>query len=517
MLMAASGLLVLQLHPPEFSLLPQAVTPLLLAYVVFAIAVLVREWLGWARPSRYDWIDLGWTLALTSATGGTSSVLFFMLLLPIISRAFREGFEAGWRMTLITTVSLLALGLPASPGGAMFEIDRAMIRPFTLLILGYILSREGGSQRRAYRQLALLAGINAVGNPRFGADRSLLDAARRVRQSYAVRECLILLRRESGEPVVLARATHTDEKVERLPDRAATLLLQLPPAAGVLHKVSETLSTQNVNDDLREACLALSDVLDGPAFLSVPLRRGEETVGRLFIVDDGLPQFDVAELGFLERLSTQLMLIIERIDLLDRLTAVAALSERRRLAHDLHDLAIQPYLGVQLGLSAMQRRVDCPPALAGELSKLRQLAEQGVSELRGLLESRRADDDGRVDIAEALAGMSSHYAEQFGITVEVQIQAGLDVQRPLAGELLAILVEALSNVRRHTTVSRARICIVADADQLRVEISNPNADGKPSPYFVPRSISGRVRELGGVDAVHPDRDGCTVLSLSIPR
>lgn len=513
--MAASGLLVLHLDPPDYGLLPQAMNPLLIAYLVFAVAILVREWLGLASPRRYDWIDLAWILVLTAATGGTSSVLFFMLLLPIISRAFREGFESGWRMTLITTTGLLAFGLPAAPGGAMFEFNRALIRPLTLLILGYVLAREGGAQRRAQHQLELLAGINAVGNPRFGSDRTLLDAARRIRQSYAVRECLILLRREVGEPAVLARAASTDERVESLPDAAASMLLQLPPNARVLHQAASTRCAPESGADLREQCLALSDVLGGRALVSVPLRRAEQTVGRLYLVDDALPQFDLAELAFLERAGVQLMLIVERTNLLDRLALVASQRERRRLAHDLHDLAIQPYLGVQLGLSAALRRTDCPEALAEELRGLQRLAQQGVSELRGILDAQRAETSSENVFATALTRLVAHYREHFGIQIEIQKDPDLQIGDRLAGDVLAMISEGLSNVRRHTAATQARVALACKDEQLHLTLSNPNA-GAPAASFVPKSISTRVRELGGDLALDTDRDGCTVLTLRIP-
>lgn len=519
--MAASGWLVLQLDPPSFAVWPDAAVPLLFAYLLFAIALLLREARGQATPPAVDWLDLACIVALTAVTGGTSSVLFFMLLLPIASRAFRAGFAAGWRMTLITTAAFLVVGLPTSPGGALFELNRALIRPLTLVILGNVLAREGGAQHRARRQLALLAAINAVGNPRLGADRTLAHAATRIREIYEIDECLILLRQDAADPFLLVRANRAgEEKLERYPRAAADALMALPDDASVLRRPRGRLISlhgQNNTAELAEAGDALADLLDCRAFLSVPLRRADASVGRIFLLDRRLAGLGAGELAYFEKAAEQLMLLIERLRLLDQLGTMAAQRERKRLAHDLHDLAIQPYLGVQLGLSALQRRPDCPPALVGELRKLQQLAQQGVSELRGLLESRRAEDAGHVELAEALARLSRHYAEQFNITVDVHTQAGLDLHGTLSGELLAILVEALSNVRRHTTASQARIRIQADADHLDVEVSNPNPDGQPSPPFVPRSISARVRELGGDGAVHPDRDGHTVLSLRIPR
>lgn len=118
-LMAASGLALLELDPPDFSVAPSAITPLLLGYLAFAAWLLARECRDRPPLAHVAWADLAWCLALTAASGGTSSVLFFFLLLPIMSHAFRDGYSAGWTMTWVTTAGYLAVGLPSSrpPGG----------------------------------------------------------------------------------------------------------------------------------------------------------------------------------------------------------------------------------------------------------------------------------------------------------------------------------------------------------------------------------------------------------------
>jgi signal transduction histidine kinase len=58
-----------------------------------------------------------------------------------------------------------------------------------------------------------------------------------------------------------------------------------------------------------------------------------------------------------------------------------AFQERRRISRDLHDSAVQPYIGLKLGLEAMRcrfRRTE----LARDLDELIKIASDGIGELR---------------------------------------------------------------------------------------------------------------------------------------
>ena len=65
---------------------------------------------------------------------------------------------------------------------------------------------------------------------------------------------------------------------------------------------------------------------------------------------------------FLLQLLAQVLPTIENIQLVDQLAAGAAKTERERMAHDLHDGVIQPYVGLQMGLLAV-----CDKVAAGRL------------------------------------------------------------------------------------------------------------------------------------------------------
>ena len=515
LLMAASGLLVLELDPPDFSIAPSAITPLLLGYLAFAAWLLARELRGRAPHPHGAWADLAWCLTLTAVTGGTSSVLFFFLLLPIMSRAFRDGYAAGWTMTWVTTAGFLAVGLPSSPGGILFEFNRAVIRPVTLLILGYMIAREGGVQIGARKRLSLLARIDTVANPRFGVDRTLLNAAEQLRAAYGVRECLIVLQHADAGESLLARATADRPATETLPGAAAAPLLALPQEALVVHSPRGQLCIGASAEATLPHCQGIGDLLETPAFASVPMSHGGRPEGRIFLTGDVLPPFDEAELKFLAEAGMHLAHIVEKVDLLDRLASLAAERERRRMAHDLHDRAIQPYLGLQLGLEAALRRPECPPALADELRGLQRLAHQSADELRAMLDGRSAESAGDDILRDSIARLTKEYRDHFSIELACDCSSGFKVNDRLAVDLVGLISEGLSNIRRHTASRWARLSLQGDDGILRLALTNERPPWGGTD-FVPKSIRNRARELGGDARVDHGTATETTVRVHIP-
>jgi signal transduction histidine kinase len=98
--------------------------------------------------------------------------------------------------------------------------------------------------------------------------------------------------------------------------------------------------------------------------------------------------------------------------------------------------------------------------------------------------------------------------------VEVNISEPLEVSDRLAAEILQLVNEGLSNIRKHTTASHCRILLASHEKMLRLRIENPWDKGEP-PHFQPRSLMTRTRALGGHVAVETG-DGHSVVHITIP-
>ena len=98
----------------------------------------------------------------------------------------------------------------------------------------------------------------------------------------------------------------------------------------------------------------------------------------------------------------------------------------------------------------------------------------------------------------------------------MEAAAELRVGDGLADDAFHMVSEALSNIRRHTTASLARIHLSCDTQLFTLQIANLCDAAMSVKLFTPRSIAERALALGGTCQVEtgPGRD--TVVTVEIP-
>jgi len=221
--------------------------------------------------------------------------------------------------------------------------------------------------------------------------------------------------------------------------------------------------------------------------------------------------------------------VMENIRLIDNLASDAAEQERRRIAHDIHDSVIQPYLGLQFGLSALDQKLEAGnTSIRDNVQELLELTNHELAALRRFVFGLRANEE-RMDV---LLPAIERYAERFsvvtGIKVDVAAHGKIKVNDRLAAELFQIVAEGLSNVRRHAFCRDARVEISCKESSLLLQIKNSrprtgaNPDGERVDgqdgvkSFRPHSIAERAASLGGETQVFVDEKDYTVVSVGIP-
>jgi signal transduction histidine kinase len=190
--------------------------------------------------------------------------------------------------------------------------------------------------------------------------------------------------------------------------------------------------------------------------------------------------------------------------------------ERRQISRDLHDSAIQPLIGLKLGLEALRRRLGSDDHLVKDLDDLIAIARAGVGELRdyvGALKSAPASGTAG-SLASALRSQAEKFGALYGIEATMIASGEVAIAAPLQHELIQIIREGLSNIRRHTAAKQAAIHLRQRRGRLLLEIAN-DAPARPWSRFRPRSICERAKELGGRVRVKC-RNGQTVVVVDLP-
>jgi len=192
--------------------------------------------------------------------------------------------------------------------------------------------------------------------------------------------------------------------------------------------------------------------------------------------------------------------------------------ERQRIARDLHDSVIQPYIGLQYKLAAIRQKIhggahDITP-------ELEQLFETTVSEITGLrryVRELRNVAASRDHLLSALRRYAEQFQRNYGIDVEVVCHSDLPITDRLAAELIQMVHEGLRNVWKHTEATRCLVKLEYLDNNLLLRIENNNATAKEEgAVFNPRSISERAESLGGSASVERNGHNQTVIRVQIP-
>lgn len=198
------------------------------------------------------------------------------------------------------------------------------------------------------------------------------------------------------------------------------------------------------------------------------------------------------------------------------LADTAAAGERRRISLDLHDSAIQPYLGLRLGLEALRRRMDADNPLARDIDELFMMTQDSIAELRGYVRVLRGSTAPAGTLLDELRRQAERFQRFYGFKVEISIEPDLIVADALAAEVVQMVGEGLSNVGRHTTSRQVTVVLSAAQRRLVVEIVDHRGDRKAWRRFTPVSLTLRARRLGGMVEVAPRESGGTVVRVVIP-
>ena len=254
-------------------------------------------------------------------------------------------------------------------------------------------------------------------------------------------------------------------------------------------------------------------------FLGVPVRIRGEVFGNLYLTDkvDGGGFSDIDE-ELVTSLAGAAAIAIENARLHERMREVSLLADRERIAHDLHDTVIQRLVAAGMSLQAMMRLVD-RPELSERLTRVVDDLDQTVRDLRSTifeLDQRGPTASLRRDILDVVA----EAGRALGFEPQVRFDGPVDtaVDSELAGTVLAVIREALSNVVRHASARRAEVAISVVSGALLLEIRDDGigVGGPATGGSGLRNMQTRAEAIGGTFAVQAVPDGGSLVQWSVP-
>ncbi|HXD58983.1 MAG TPA: GAF domain-containing sensor histidine kinase [Thermoleophilaceae bacterium] len=265
---------------------------------------------------------------------------------------------------------------------------------------------------------------------------------------------------------------------------------------------------------------------DMRSFLGVPIVARDEVIGAFYLTEKiGAADFSDTDQELIELLAAHAAIAITNARLNERSRELSTLSERNRLALELHDAVSQRLFSLVLTAEAAGELLDRDQNAAREqVEKLKLLAQQALDELRSLIFELRPADLER----DGLCGALRKHVEvlrrlQPGAgEIDLEVDAEIEGDPARDRELLRIAQEALQNALRHAQARHVHVRLSRQNGYLLLEVADDGVGFDPdAPELRARrlgltSMEERAERIGARLAIESERGRGTAVKLEAP-
>ena len=316
--------------------------------------------------------------------------------------------------------------------------------------------------------------------------------------------------------LALARETSVDSALERIVALSRDLLAadQVSLALAEVAEVDDSPSASAPPDDRR---------------LALPVGQRQRPVGTLHVTRSPATEpFSTVDLEIGRMFATHAALVIQNDRLYDEVRVLAIESERHSLAREMHDSLAQVLSFVNMKAQAVELylRNEDVPAARQQMAELSAAAREVYGDIREGIAALRVEVSGR-----GIHELVEEYAHQFSETARIEVelewpadQRWRDLPPAADAQLLRIVQEALSNVRRHAHASTVKLSGLANDESLVLTIADdgrgftgnePRSDDWP--HFGLQTMEERARAIGGRFEIESAPSAGTTVTVTLPH
>jgi signal transduction histidine kinase len=298
--------------------------------------------------------------------------------------------------------------------------------------------------------------------------------------------------------------------VSGMSDELVTAMGPLPRTHGMLGAMLEATApfrTQDIHDHPRFRGWWPDEHPDMRSFLGVPILAPEGVIGAFYLTHkEDAPAFGAEDQELIELLAAHAAIAITNARLYEHSRELSILSERNRLALELHDVVSQKLFSLVLTAEAASTLLDRdPPAARAQMARLQELAREALDELRSLLLELRPPEADRDGLCGALRKHVAVLRRVHDVAIELEIDdaVGSGADKARDREILRIAQEALHNALRHAAADGVAVRLGDHEGRLVLEVRDdgigfqPADDELRSKHLGLTSMEERARRLGG--------------------
>lgn len=218
------------------------------------------------------------------------------------------------------------------------------------------------------------------------------------------------------------------------------------------------------------------------------------------------------ELGMLARRFNQMVINLEELsenrEARGMVRKKAIIEERERIAHELHD-GLGQLLGY-VNTKAMAVRLllqgNRPEAAQAQLHQLEEASREVFTDVRQAILSLRMSGEVEGNLPDAIRGYAEHFSRMSDIPLRLEIDQSLNslsLPAEIELQMLRIIQEALTNIRKHSEATQATVLLQNGQERLTLTIMDNGAGFQPGeldhqaqPRFGLSTMRERAESIG---------------------
>jgi signal transduction histidine kinase len=194
------------------------------------------------------------------------------------------------------------------------------------------------------------------------------------------------------------------------------------------------------------------------------------------------------------------------------------LTERQRLARDIHDTLAQHFTSIIMHLSAAKH--GSPEAVQSEVQQAEDAAREGLGEIRRIVRDMQPEQIEKASLVEAVEELAARWSAENRVLVKMKVTG---TPRALTSSaetaLLRISQEAMHNINKHAQAKNVNITFSFMEDIFVMDIADDGLGFDPSKTsngFGLKTMRDRIEELSGILTIESERGGGTAIAASLP-
>ena len=194
------------------------------------------------------------------------------------------------------------------------------------------------------------------------------------------------------------------------------------------------------------------------------------------------------------------------------------LTERQRLARDIHDTLAQHFTSIIMHLSAAKH--SNPESVQSEVQQAEDAAREGLDEIRRIVWDMQPEQIEKASLVEAVEELAARWSAENSVQVKMKV-TGTPHSLTSSAEtaLLRISQEAMHNIHKHAQAKNVNITFSFMEDMFVMDIADDGLGFEPSKIkngFGMKTMRDRAEELSGTLTIESEQGIGTAIAVSIP-